>query len=285
MSKVLPYLLLSVFLSAGRNITSKKTAADAKDNSLFFLSQTVLLGCAALLLVIFNLGTAASISTLTVIYGIIYGILLILSQWCFTLALRFGSTSICSVIYSMGFVLPTVSGALFWHENFTLLNLIGLVIVIAVILLSAKKQDSAAKSNAFIPFIIAAMTASGGLGIMQKVQQTSKYAEQQSAFLIISFIFAEAISLVALLIQRTKRKPKFSCITYPAVTGICFGGANLCNTILAGMLSSAVFFPVQNISTILLSTLLGIILFKEKLTAKAVVILLLGITAVIIFSI
>ena len=268
MSKVLPYLLLSVFLSAGRNITSKKTAADAKDNSLFFLSQTVLLGCAALLLVIFNLGTAASISTLTVIYGIIYGILLILSQWCFTLALRFGSTSICSVIYSMGFVLPTVSGALFWHENFTLLNLIGLVIVIAVILL-----------------IIAAMTASGGLGIMQKVQQTSKYAEQQSAFLIISFIFAAAISLVALLIQRTKRKPKFSCITYPAVTGICFGGANLCNTILADMLSSAVFFPVQNISTILLSTLLGIILFKEKLTAKTVVILLLGITAVIIFSI
>lgn len=232
------------------------------------MSQTVLLGCAALLLVIFNLGTAASISTLTVIYGIIYGILLILSQWCFTLALRLGSTSICSVIYSMGFVLPTVSGALFWHENFTLLNLIRLVIVIAVILLSAKKQDSAAKSNAFIPFIIAAMTASGGLGIMQKVQQTSKYAEQKSAFLIISFIFAAAISLVALLIQRTKTKPKFSCITYPAVTGICFGGTNLCNTILAGMLSSAVFFPVQNISTILLSTLLGIIFFKEKLTAK-----------------
>lgn len=185
----------------------------------------------------------------------------------------------------MGFVLPTVSGALFWHESFTLLNLVGLVIVIAVILLSAKKQDSAAKSNAFVPFIIAAMTASGGLGIMQKVQQTSEYAEQKSAFLIIAFIFAAAVSLIAFLIQSTKTKPKASCIIYPAVTGICFGGANLCNTILAGMLSSAVFFPVQNISTILLSTVLGIILFKESLTKKTIAILTLGITAVIIFSI
>ena len=70
----------------------------------------------------------------------------------------------------------------------------------------------------------------------------------------------------------------------PAITGLCFGGANLLNTILAGRMKSAVFFPLQNISTILLSTLLGTLIFKEKITAKTAVIILLGALTVVVFS-
>lgn len=69
------------------------------------------------------------------------------------------------------------------------------------------------------------------------------------------------------------------------MTGVCFGGANLFNTILAGKMKSAVFFPLQNISTILLTTLLGIVLFKEKITKKTALILSLGILVILLFSI
>jgi len=279
------YLLASVSLTATRNITSKKTAAASKGLSQFFFSQSVLFLSAALLLAALNPAAFAKASGVTVIYGVIYGVLLILSQWMFTLALKRGSTSICSVVYSLGFILPTVSGAIFWGEPFTLLNLIGLILAVSVIFLTVKKGDGEKKAGGgFAAFILIAMVASGGLGIMQKLQQSCHAKDERSLFLIIAFSFAFLGSALAYLFSKKEAKPQASLMIYPAITGLCFGGANLLNTILAGRMKSAVFFPLQNISTILLSTLLGILIFKEKITAKTAVIILLGALTVVIFS-
>lgn len=279
------YLLASVSLTATRNITSKKTAAASKDLSQFFFSQSVLFLSAALLLSLLNPAAFLKVSGITAIYGVIYGVLLILSQWMFTLALKRGSTSICSVVYSLGFILPTVSGTLFWGEPFTPLNLVGLILAISVIFLTVKRGEGEKKAGrSFAAFILIAMAASGGLGIMQKLQQAGEAKNERSLFLIIAFAFAFLGSVIAFLLSKKSGKPAASSVFYPMVTGLCFGGANLLNTILAGRMKSAVFFPLQNISTILLSTLLGILIFKEKLTAKTAVIITLGAATVVVFS-
>ncbi len=286
MKENLLYLFLSVSLSAGRNITSKKTAADTNKKSQFFLSQTILFACAALLLFAFGIKDFRSVSVTTLIYGMIYGVLLVLSQWMFTLALKSGNTSVCSVVYSLGFLLPTASGALFWNETFTLLNFIGVLVAVSVILLAAKKNEKGSENKkTYIPFILIAMISSGGLGIMQKVQQSSKAADEKGVFLFIAFSIAFICSMVAFLLCRERAAFTKTKVLFPAITGLCFGGANLCNTILAGRMKSAVFFPLQNISTILFTTLLGIFIFKEKLTKKTTVILFLGIAVIVLFSI
>ncbi|MGN0173586.1 MAG: GRP family sugar transporter [Acutalibacteraceae bacterium] len=286
MTENLLYLLLSVTLSSSRNIASKKTAADAREKSDFFFSQSTLFLAAALILAVFNFNKISTVASLTVIYGVIYGILLVLSQFMFTLALKKGNTSICTVIYSLGFILPTLSGAIFWSEEFTVTNFIGLLIAIATIILTMQKNDDNSNHNkSFMFFIITAMFASGGLGIMQKVQQSSSVAEQKGMFLITAFLFAFVFSLISFLICRKPIKLNVKNAFYPSLTGICFGGANLCNTILAGRMKSAVFFPVQNISTILLSTFLGLAVFREKITLKTAAIIILGIIVVVIFSI
>ena len=279
------YLILSVFLSMGRNIMSKKTANDANEKSQFFLTQTVLFFSSALLLLVFNIKNLATVSAVTLIYGIIYGVLLILSQWMLTIALKYGGTSVCTVIYSLGFILPTISGALFWNETFTFINIVGVFIAIVVILLTAKKNEKESKSpKSFVPFIVIAMISSGGLGIMQKVQQSTDAADEKGVFLFVAFTFAFCSSLVAFLVCRDGLMHGRAKVLYPAITGICFGGANLCNTILAGRMKSAVFFPVQNVSTILLSTLFGVVIFKEKITSKTVAIIILTIAVIILFS-
>ena len=133
-------------------------------------------------------------------------------------------------------------------------------------------------------YIYIAMLASGGLGLMQKVQQSSRIAGEKMAFFLVAFVFAVLCSCVAYLICRKPlSKPRFGIM--PIVAGLCFGGSNVCNTMLAGVLPSAVFFPVQNISTILLSTLLGILLFRERMTARNAVVLLLGILVIALFSV
>ena len=280
------FLVLSVVLSSGRNITSKKTAKSNNKKADFFFSQSLLFGTATLILFLFVLSDATKVSTITYIYGIIYGILLILSQWMFTIALKTGNTSVCSVVYSLGFILPTFSGFLFWDESFTVLNGIGVALAIFIIVFSAQtKSEEKEMKNSFIPFIVMAMLSSGGLGIMQKVQGMSNAHNEKSAFLLIGFVLAFAVSMAAYLFSVEKSNLSLKNFTAPMLTGLCFGGANLFNTTLAGEMNSAVFFPLQNISTTLLTTLFGLLIFKEKINSKIIAILFLSISVIILFSI
>lgn len=281
------YLFLSVSLSSGRNILSKKTAADSDQRAAFFLSQTVLFAAAASLLFVFGAKDLVSVSAMTLIYGTTYGVLLVLSQWMFTLSLKSGNTSVCSVVYSLGFILPTISGTLFWKETLRLLDFIGILVAVLIVLLAAKKSESSLRkrNRSFFGYILTAMLSSGGLGIMQKLQQSSKEAEEKEAFLLIAFLFAFCCSLLALLLCREQPTIRMKRNVYPVFTGLCFGGANLCNTVLAGRMKSAVFFPIQNILTILLSALLGVVIFRERLTLKTAAILLLGIAVIVLFSV
>ncbi len=279
------YLLLSVSLTSGRNIASKKTAADNSATSLFFFSQAMLFLAADLLLISANITSFSQISATTLLYGIIYGILLILSQWMFTLALKIGSTSICSVVYSLGFIIPTVSGSIFWDEQFTPTDLFGLILALITIFFTVIGKEKGGKSGkAFLLPIIIAMLSSGGLGVMQKVQQSSRFANERNEFLIIAFTLAFLSSIIGFGGCKNKARIQSRNIVFPVIAGLCFGGANLFNTILAGRIKSAAFFPLQNISVILLSTVLGITLFKEKLSFKNIMIILLGAVTVVIFS-
>lgn len=280
----LPLLFLSVALSATRNVTSKLTATASAERSLFYFSQAVLFFVATMLIVLTRL-RSFEVSFQTLGFGIIYGALLILSQWMLTLALGLGNTAVCSVVYSLGFIIPTVSGCILWDEQFTLLQGIGLISAVSAIIITVKKPSTDRfYGGKFVLAILTATVASGGLGIMQKIQQASSVKNQDSMFLTVAFTVAFAVSLLAYFLTDKSNKPTPKNAVAPAVTGICFGGANLCNTLLAGRLPSAVFFPTQNILTILLSTVAGIIIFKEKLTAKAVLTLVLGVLAVVLFS-
>lgn len=289
------YLATSVVLSAGRSIFSKKMACMTPKPGLFFRNQALLFLSAGLLLWIGNPDAFAVVSPVTVGYSVIYGLLLIASQWMYTFAMRLGLTSVCSLIYSFGFIFPTVSGVLFWNETFTGNDLLGVILALAVILLTFRGDAEGVESGKKMQFLLAiltAMSASGGLGILQKVQQsTEEAAAQTSAFLILAFALAFTASGSVYLFRRSwtpaasAAKSELLGMLWPVLAGLCFGGANLLNTVLAGRMKSAVFFPLLNILTILLCTFCGIVLFREKLTVKTVIGLILGMAAVVVLSI
>ena len=284
------YLLLglSVVLSTGRNLFSKELSSVKFGTKSFFLCQGILFLCGGIALVLFGKILFAVIATITFVYAIIYGLLLILAQWFYTMALAKGNTSLCSTVYSLGFILPTISGSILWSEPFSFLDLLGVLCAISAVIVSGLKSQSnksGTKSYFFIPLMIA-MLASGGLGIVQKLQQKSDYAEQKSIFLLIAFLLAAGISLLfSLFTKKVATEPtrprKFavaSCI------GLFFGCCNLLNTSLAGMLDSAIFFPTLNIGVILLSMICGVIFFKEKIKKRELAVLILGGASILLLN-
>ena len=52
------------------------------------------------------------------------------------------------------------------------------------------------------------------------------------------------------------------------VGGVCFGINNIVNLYLAGKVDTAIMFPIVNGGAAVLNSLVGLVLFKDKLTAK-----------------
>jgi glucose uptake protein GlcU len=101
----------------------------------------------------------------------------------------------------------------------------------------------------------------------------------------VAFALASIISLVFFALAAQKKKiPSAKKIFSASGIGFAFAMSNFFNTSLAGMLDSAVFFPLLNIGTIIFSLILGIGLYKEKFTKKDLLTLIIAITAIILIT-
>lgn len=279
-------LCASISMSAGRNLLSKSISDFKFGTRGFFSVQAIIFFCGFVILIVPALVNNDGVSALTAVYALIYALLLITAQWSYTAALGSGNTAICVTIYSLGFIFPTLSGSLFWNETFTVKNMFGLIAVIMAVLVSGYQKDGGRiKAKYFFP-LISAMAASGGLGIMQKVQQSSPVSNQKAAFVMIAFLIAGIISLSAALVSTENNEYTLTAKKRISASGagICFGCCNLLNTFLAGNLNSSFFFPVQNIGTILMSLVISAIVFREKPGKKEYIVLILGICAIFLLN-
>ena len=283
------FLGLSITLSSVRNILSKGISDVKFGTKQFFLTQACIFICGSFVLILVANQNFERPSFPTLFYATLYGILLLSAQYCYTSALKKGNIGICSTVYSLGFIFPTLSGNLFWNERLTGLNIIGILMVIPTIIISgmpSSKNGQQKNINTYIIPLMSAMLSSGGLGIMQKVQQNSHYPEQKNFFVISAFALAGTISFLISLFA--KREPQIKIgrkLIFGAGIGGAFGLCNLLNTILAGQLDSAVFFPVLNIGTIFFSIVSGIIFYKEKISRNDLISFLLGIISILLITI
>lgn len=280
-------LCLSILLSTGRNLLSKKLSDVSFGTRAFYLCQVLLFlgGSASVFLSVG--GRMSDLAPETLLYAVIYAFLLLCAQWFYTAALSHGSTALCSTVYALGFIIPTLAGALVWSEPFSVLDLVGLLCAISAVIASGtprQKQATGLSKRNFLCLSVA-MLASGGLGVMQKMQQRSAYAEQRASFLLTAFLLAAVISVLFALF--TKKSPaslsvrKGQLLVAPCI-GIFFGCCNLINVILAARLESAVLFPVLNIGVILLSIVGGALVFKEKTGRQELTVLLLGTISILL---
>ena len=286
----MPYLLLalSIVLSTGRNLFSKKLSGIRFATRQFFLCQSALFLCGGVALVLFGKISFSTVSYKILVYAAVYAVLLLFAQWFYTAALAKGNTGLCSTVYSLGFIFPTLSGAILWSERFSFFDLLGILCAVSAIIASGSKartREKTTKSYYFIPLVIA-MLASGGLGIVQKLQQKSNYADEKSIFLLIAFLLAAVISLTFALLAKKTDADSISPrkLAVASSVGLFFGCCNLLNTSLAGMLDSAIFFPTLNVGVILLSMICGVIFFKEKIKKREISVLILGLASILLLN-
>ena len=281
-------LFLSAALASVKNVLIKTFSGYTINHREFFGLQSSIFGSGCVVLLIVNLFDFNGISGLTVLCAFLYGIFLVCAQWLYTIALTNGKTALCATVYSFGFVIPTLSGTIFWGETISVCGILGILTVVPALVISSinpSKGKSSKKSNSFIIPLILAMLCSGSLGIVQKVHQSSVYANQRNTLILIAFAFAAVVSIMLFLtLKKGEKQLDIKRVGTAAIVGAIFSCCNMLNTLLSGWLDSAIFFPAINIGSILFSLILGLIIYKERLTKKDALVLFLGTLAIVLVN-
>lgn len=269
-------MLVSVFVnvaaSSFNNKFAKKQLLGPADNYIFNLVLSI---SSATVLIPFCIKTLDGISTYTIILGIIFGIINSATFLVKTTAFQNGPMSFTVLISSCGMLIPTVFSAIMWPEvdHISIIQGIGIVIMLGSIYLVLSKNGSDGKITAKWVICCAVIFVLAGLiGVAQKIQRNSDYADENYAFLCIAFFTSTILIFFELIIKTHKKhtfKESFSSWGFKKIGLACVTGCftvimHIINLNLSGELPAAIFFPIVNGGAIFLSGLVGWVLFKEK---------------------
>jgi len=181
--------------------------------------------------------------------------------------------SVASVATKMSFVLPAILGVFLYKEELDAIKIIGIVLAIIAVYLASMKQskDSFKPSMLLLPFMV--FLGSGIIDASIKYFQEGHVPETEFAlFSALVFFFAGITGLIFILIKTTKQPIRIRM--KDVLGGIALGVPNFFSIyfLLLALgyngLSSASIFTANNVGIVLLSTIFGIALFKEKLSGK-----------------
>lgn len=289
------YLILffSTFVCTLNSTVIKKFSNRKPSRAFNAVSVATLSLVAGIVLLVW--GGFGEISTFSLLFGIAFGTVVFVNGFFTVLAFASGPWSYTFLIICLSMLLPTFSGAVFWHEHITLQQYIGMVLVVLCFILSVEKDKDEKKANLkWIIFTVIAYLTSGSVGIMQKIHQTSVYADELNAFLIVSFLAGALLSGISAIIFTVKDgfedhkvtpKELTSAFVMFIITGITTATMHRLNLYLLGIMDAAVFFPIMNGVPIILTSLIAFLVFKEKLTKKQWIGLSVGVVAVVLLTV
>lgn len=181
--------------------------------------------------------------------------------------------SVASVATKMSFVIAVAAGVILYNDHLSTLNVLGIVLAIAAVYLTSLKDSKASlgPKSAILPFLV--FLGSGIIDTSIKwFQETAVPPQEFALFSAFTFFSAGLSGLLFVLIKPTESIFNFTWRN--VLGGIALGVPNFFSIyyLMAALENSewdsATIFTINNVAIVLLSTVLGIILFHEKLSAK-----------------
>ncbi len=280
-------ICLSVFSSCLlRSFSNKKLASNSGDlflfNAALSVVWTVILG------VWYFLSSDTGASPLTYAFGAVYGIIMCAFLFTKTCSLGEGPVSLTTLIGSCAFVIATWFGVIYANEPpINTVQYIGIALLIISLILCINPKKSGEKLTLkWFAYAFSFFVAGGFLGIINKMFGKSDVSTEVNAMMLTaSVVTAVLFAVVGFLFNKVagKRNPKIQkgAWTYVIICGIASCLYQRLNVMLAKEILSVIFFPVSNGSMVLLSTVMGKILFRENLKPMQIFGIIIGLIAII----
>lgn len=217
----------------------------------------------------------------------------------FSLLLAFGM-ALCSMLYALlsfrilklggmalyslalmggGMLLPYVFGILFWKESAAPTGILGLTLVLAAVILANFNRQTASKQ--LLLLCTAVFILNGCCSILSKLHQIHQtFPTTDSAGFVMYSAIGKCLLCTPLLLLRKKRaenRPVHRRQSLPVIIGAAIVGAASYLLQLNGAktIPASVLYPAITGGSIVFSTIMGRILFRERVSPRQILCILL----------
>lgn len=231
-----------------------------------------------------------SIERLTLVQGIIMGILSVIFQFFYICAFSKGKMTLTVIINNFSMLLPIGVSYYMFNESLGFMKIIGISLaLVSLVLVTAKgKNETISKKSdniLWLVFMVLVFLSNGFISINQKIYSKIEPNLQIFDFVAIAYISAASISVVILIVMRLlnnqkKSKLNSKMLISGASAGVIIGIFQCLNTYAASVIDGAVLYSSYNCATSILSATVGRLLFKERLSKKQFIGVIIGILSI-----
>ena len=181
--------------------------------------------------------------------------------------------SVASVATKMSFVIPVILGLVLYNEKLSFFKTSGIILALAAVYFASVKDTPRAiqKRSLLLPVMV--FLGSGIIDASIKYMEENHVSTNEFPIFSATVFGAAACTGILFILLRSFKKPlklNFKNVLGGIVLGIpnFFSIFFLLRALQNETLNSASIFTLNNVAIVMFSTLLGIVLFKEKISSK-----------------
>jgi len=230
-----------------------------------------------------------SASSGTWLFASAFALFTVIFQLSYTNALSLGNVSLTVMLVNLSMLLPVLLSVIVYNEHLTLGRIIGILLTVTSFILCVDAKPENRMSRSWLFLTVASILANGSIGITQKIFGASVFHNEKKAFVACSYMIAFLITLALYTVVHIKEKnstayKKIPTYLFAALAGIVLAIFQWVNTYAISVMDGSFLFPIYSGGSIILSTLVGVLFFRDKLTSKQKISMVLGMVAVVIMN-
>lgn len=274
-------ILACVPLYVINSFCDKIISSKEKNRYNYFYNAVKFLICSICMLPILIFEKKPVFAAGSLFCGIFCGIMYAISKTVMLKGYEKTSVAFMTLCHSSGMILPCIIGHFFWSERLSIISVLGIILaILSIVLLNGSNEKNKKINLKGSVFGVIIFLTSSGVMIAQKLMGIY-FAEQSiSAYNFYSFVVPFLLICCFVspkqLAGGEKRNKRLVCIcALGSALSLCV--ISFVMTALSGRVPSVLLFPLFNGMGIIFVCIGSIFAFKEKLTTKKLIGLVLGV--------
>jgi len=205
--------------------------------------------------------------------SVLLGFIFISTFYVTTITSQRNGLSVASVASKMSVIIPIILGVFLYNETLGSVKILGIIIALIAVYFTSKKETGEIQQASNLVFPILVFIGAGTIDSSLKYLQTFHVPSNQiGLFSSVTFFCAFSVGILILVFLSLKGKIKFAGRNI--LGGIALGLPNffslyyLVKMLEAKAFESATLFTIHNIAIVLVSTFVGILFFKERISMR-----------------
>jgi len=276
------FLFIAIFAGTAKSYCGKKTSGytssyrDAALANIIRMLLCIVIGFGLILASgdFKNLIPSRTLLLISLLSGFSTAVFLV--AW--LISVRMNAYMMLDVFLMLGVVIPLIASSVFFNEAIKSTQWLGIAVLFAAVLIMCSYNNSikAKLTPSSLILLLICGAANGISDFSQKLFTKCIPDGSAAVFNFYTYLFAAFTLIIAFAVTRktgpaTDWSNMKKIFRYILIMAICLFAYSYFKTLASGHLGAVLLYPLNQGCNLIISAIMAAVLFKEKLTAKAII--------------